>query len=266
MKYPPLCVTITSIGSTPLTIASVLPSAEFSETDNCITAALARGVGCVANVTFTPANSGSRTGSLTITSNSKGSPQVVPLTGIGGDFSLAPSSGSALTATVSAGSTATYTVELAALNYQGSVTLLCLGAPANGTCTAKPGSATMTGNNSTNVTVTVKTTAVGTANLAPSGGPRFPVWPWLPGVSAMPLLPSTRRDRTRKTKRDIGAMVRVCGLMLLTLLCACGLSSSGGSGGSSPPSGTPQGSYQLMLVGASVDGLQRSVEMTLQVH
>ncbi len=260
-------VNITNIGGTALTIAGVLSSSEFSETDNCATAALAPGAGCVANVTFTPANSGLRAGTLTIISNSKGSPQVVPLSGIGGDFSLAPNSGTTLTATVSAGGTATYTALLSALNYQGSLSLLCLGAPTNSTCVAQPGSAIMTGNNSTTITVTVKTTAPGAANVTQGGVPRFPGWSWLPGIAAGILIPWHRRAFRRKMRREIVRTLLTLGVvMLLIVLSACGGSPSGSGGGSTPPPGTPKGNYQLMLVGTGGDGLQRGVEMVLQVN
>jgi hypothetical protein len=57
-------------------------ASDFAENDNCV-GSVAAGASCSINVTFTPAASGGRTGSLTIANNLTGSPLAVPLSGAG---------------------------------------------------------------------------------------------------------------------------------------------------------------------------------------
>jgi Galactose oxidase, central domain/Abnormal spindle-like microcephaly-assoc'd, ASPM-SPD-2-Hydin len=57
-------------------------ASDFEEVDNCL-GNLAAGASCSINVTFTPAATGNRTGSLAITNNVSVSPLAVPLTGTG---------------------------------------------------------------------------------------------------------------------------------------------------------------------------------------
>jgi hypothetical protein len=76
-----LPLTLTNSGTAALTISSIVASANFAQTNNC-TASLAA-ASCTINVTFTPAASGSASGTVTVTDNAAGSPQVVSLTGTG---------------------------------------------------------------------------------------------------------------------------------------------------------------------------------------
>lgn len=71
-------------GSTALSISgiNIAPSGEFTESDNCGTS-LAAGTSCNINVTFSPAASGTRTATLTVTDNASNSPQTANLTGTG---------------------------------------------------------------------------------------------------------------------------------------------------------------------------------------
>jgi hypothetical protein len=62
---------------------NIAPSGEFTESDNCGTS-LAAGTSCNINVTFSPAASGTRTATLTVTDNASNSPQTANLTGTGG--------------------------------------------------------------------------------------------------------------------------------------------------------------------------------------
>src|SRR5947208_13732056 len=76
-------VTVTNVGSSPLTISGIVASSDFAETDNCSKASLQPGTNCVVNVTYTATTSGPSLGALTITDNVPGSPQVVLLNGTG---------------------------------------------------------------------------------------------------------------------------------------------------------------------------------------
>ena len=78
-------VVLTNTGNATLNIASILTSGDFSQvtsTKPC-GATLAAGAFCKIKVTFSPTQTGLRTGALTITDNAPGSPQSVPLSGTG---------------------------------------------------------------------------------------------------------------------------------------------------------------------------------------
>ncbi|HMD83276.1 MAG TPA: DUF3443 family protein, partial [Terriglobia bacterium] len=78
-------VTLTNSGGATLTIASIVPSAGFSETDNCGTSVSASGK-CTINITFTPKAVGAVAGTLVLTDNSNGmagTQQSVTLAGTG---------------------------------------------------------------------------------------------------------------------------------------------------------------------------------------
>jgi FG-GAP-like repeat/Abnormal spindle-like microcephaly-assoc'd, ASPM-SPD-2-Hydin len=80
-------VTLTNVsGNTTMTISAVGFSgsnpSDFAQTNNC-NGSVAPKKSCTFNVTFTPAATGSRSASLSITDNAGGSPQTVPLTGTG---------------------------------------------------------------------------------------------------------------------------------------------------------------------------------------
>jgi Beta-propeller repeat/Abnormal spindle-like microcephaly-assoc'd, ASPM-SPD-2-Hydin len=86
-------VTIIDLGSTDLTVSNVAATGDFSVQQSCATVAAAGGA-CPVQVTFTPTAAGTRTGTLTITDNSAGSPRTVALTGTGSSATaiLAPTS------------------------------------------------------------------------------------------------------------------------------------------------------------------------------
>lgn len=78
-------ITLNNAGTAALTIASIVTTGDFSQTDNC-GASVGVGGSCTINVTFTPTAAGTRTGTLTITDNSNGvagTTQTVALTGSG---------------------------------------------------------------------------------------------------------------------------------------------------------------------------------------
>jgi sugar lactone lactonase YvrE len=91
-----LPVTLSNTGNAALTITSIAPGANFSESDNCA-GSVAAGGSCTINVTFSPTATGPITGTLTIIDNSNGvagSQQTVSLAGVGtsGAASVSPAS------------------------------------------------------------------------------------------------------------------------------------------------------------------------------
>ncbi|HEV2348695.1 MAG TPA: SBBP repeat-containing protein [Terriglobia bacterium] len=73
---------IANSGTTTLIVSGIATSGYFAQTNNCI-GSLAVGASCSVNVTFTPINGGTSTGSIVISDNAFGSPQSVELSGNG---------------------------------------------------------------------------------------------------------------------------------------------------------------------------------------
>lgn len=80
---PAQSIQVTNTGNAALTIASIVASGDYSETDDCTKAPLQPTTTCTIKVIFTPSTSGSSVGSLTVTDDAPGSPQVVLLSGNG---------------------------------------------------------------------------------------------------------------------------------------------------------------------------------------
>ena len=75
-------VTLSNTGSAALSISGITTSGDFSQSNNCGSAVL-NGAKCTISVTFTPASTGTRAGSLSLQDNATGSPQIVSLSGTG---------------------------------------------------------------------------------------------------------------------------------------------------------------------------------------
>jgi archaellum component FlaF (FlaF/FlaG flagellin family) len=78
-------VTLTNLGTTPLTLSGLSVTGNFAIASGGCTSAtmLAPGANCAINVTFTPATRGQKSGSVKITDNARNSPQYVTLSGNG---------------------------------------------------------------------------------------------------------------------------------------------------------------------------------------
>jgi hypothetical protein len=88
-------VTLTNTGSAVLTPTAIAMSGDFSETDNCQNATVSAGASCAIQVTFTPTQTGSRTGQMLIYTNVYGGQISVALSGTGsaaGTVTLTPAS------------------------------------------------------------------------------------------------------------------------------------------------------------------------------
>jgi trimeric autotransporter adhesin len=109
-------VTLTNLGTTTLTITTIAisgtNSGDFSKTATTCGASLAAGARCTISVDFKPSASGARSAAVSITDNASGSPQQVPLSGIGTTAKLSPTSlnfGSVTVGTTSTAKTVTLT-------------------------------------------------------------------------------------------------------------------------------------------------------------
>lgn len=80
---PSQAVTLSNTGNAAVDISGIQISGDFSQTNNC-SASLGVGANCSINVSFTPTAMGSRTGTLTITSDANGgNPMTATLAGTG---------------------------------------------------------------------------------------------------------------------------------------------------------------------------------------
>jgi hypothetical protein len=75
-------VTVQNTGNAAAAISSIVASGDFAQTNTC-GSSLAAGASCTISVTFKPTASGTRTGSVTVTSNAANSPTTISLTGTG---------------------------------------------------------------------------------------------------------------------------------------------------------------------------------------
>jgi Abnormal spindle-like microcephaly-assoc'd, ASPM-SPD-2-Hydin len=158
----PQPITLTNTGTVALAIAGISASGDFAETGTC-GSSVAAGTNCTISVTFKPSASGTRTGTLSISDNTSGSPQLVSLTGTG---TVSTTTASLSPTTLSYASQAVGTTSApqpVALTNTGTVALAITGISASGdfaetdTC----GSSVAAGANCT-ISVTFKPTASGT--------------------------------------------------------------------------------------------------------
>jgi hypothetical protein len=251
-------LTLANTGNMLLTISSIQLAGDYGQTNNC-PATLPATSSCLINVSFTPSVGGVRTGAVTIRTSAAGGPQTVGLSGTGSDFRITSSSNSA---TVTAGTTASYSVTVASVGgtFSNAVKLSCSGAPAKTTCSLSTTSVTP-GSSSAAVTITVNTTA-NSAELATSrtGGspPIYALWMQLPGFGLVGLTLLGTNRRAKKLALLI-ALFLLVGALLFMSACA------GGTGIAPQHQGTTPGTYIITVSGAS-GSLQHSVPLTLTVQ
>jgi hypothetical protein len=263
----PQIVTLTNTGNVPLTISSIVTSGDYAQTNTCGTSVAAM-TSCAITVTFTPTVRGARSGAVTIVDDAPGSPHTVALSGTGPDFALGVQSGGSTSATVNAGQTATYNLQIAPTGFSGNVALSCTwtGSQPRGTnCTLSRTSVDLDGTNAAPFTVTVTTTARSMAGPRPSNWPparmghrAVPLVVWLLGLMMLVTLAAPRR-------RWVYASLAVSMLFVL-LWAACG--GGGGGGGApapAPQTGTPAGTYTLTITGTAA-GVSRTTALTLKVN
>ena len=134
---PAQTVTITNTGTQTLTFNGFKTTGDYSQTNTCTSNTLNVGQTCTVNVTFSPTASGARNGSLSISDNAAGSPQVVALSGTG-DAQFTMSSPSSSVTTLIGNGSATFTIAASApSSFTGSITLSC---PGSLSCSFNPAS------------------------------------------------------------------------------------------------------------------------------
>ncbi len=263
----PQTITLTNTGSNALNISSVSASAQYVQTNNC-PASLANASSCSISVVFTPTQTGSEVGTISITDDAAGSPQTVPLIGNATDFSLTIKAGSSNQAVVTAGQTATYNLQMTPdPGFSGTVTFSCAGAPLAAKCNVAPISATLNDTAPVPVMVTVTTTARPAGSSAPFFSPFNRLLPQNPArVLAIEILlfflvlAFIKRGRHHR-RLSLSAL-----LLLFTVLMAMAACGGGNGSNTGPPApGTPAGT-SILIVQASSAGVSRSVQLSLTVN
>ncbi len=253
--------TLTNTGNAPLAIAGIsltgANSAAFTSTNTC-GGTLAAGASCTISVTFAPASTGTDTATLSVSDNASGSPQTSSLAGVAtappaaSDFSIAATPASQ---SVTAGSSATYQINLASINssFTQPVTFTASGLPSGATVTFTPPSVTP-GTAGASSAMTVLTPVQHAA-----GGNAPSLWPFTTPVFAAALLLFPGK-RFRRGKKGWGVLANfVCILSLLGLA----VSTIGcGAGFALPSSAT---TYTITVTGTGgSDTHSTTVTLTVQ--
>ena len=180
------------------------------------------------------------------------------------DFSLSDANGGSTSMLVTAGQTATFSLQVNPLGgFTGSVSLACSGAPTQATCTVSPASAEVNTASAAAFTVAVTTTARAVAVAAAMDNPLPPI-PQQPApmtaLASAVALGGLTRVRRSKPVRLLGAL----GVLLacLSLLNACG--AGGSSTAPALPGGTPAGTYTLTVTATS-SGVSHAMNLTMTV-
>jgi hypothetical protein len=282
---PAQAVTLTNNGGVPLSGLGFAATGDFGiqTGGNTCGATLAAGAQCPINVTFSPSQTGTRSGMLTVTAAGLNAPLKVALSGNGENFTLAVSGPSS--AVITSGQTATFSLAVTPLGGStGTVALGCTGAPQNSTCTVNPGSVTLTGSSTATATVTIVTVQAASSAAIKRRGEGGPAWPrpagaglgraglekallGRTGLALAMLAPMGLLAGRRRKWRSVVLL----GLLAVLLPVGCGLGVTPGKVTSNPnsPGGpgnsTPSGTYTLTVTG-SAPGLSQTVTLTLTVE
>ena len=274
MTGPPSTVTVTNSGNATLHITSIVvagnnPSDFVSSTSNCV-GTFSANSGCTIAVTFAPLAAGQRSETITLTDDASDSPQVIDVGGNANPaFTAGAVQGSSTTASVSAGQTAQYQMQLTpGSGYSGTVSFTCSGAPLGAVCQV-PASVAIPNGVPTPFTVTVSTK--GAALLPPVIPKRFMPPGMLPLLLtlalAMVLMETIKYDwkllgiyRARR--------IAWSGALTATLLCSmiyaagCGTGSGSASVAAVPPSiFTPTGTSTILITPTAMSSTGKTLQL-----
>ena len=252
----PATVTITnpdgviSLGSLALTV-----TAGFQLVSSTCPATLAPGASCTAVVAYAPVSSGAQSGSLNVTSSALPTGSFLALSGMGFDFTIAPSGSS--TQTIANGQIAYFTLAIKPLNgSQGVFTFQCGALPSSASCTFNPASEGIPANITGNEVVEIATGLT----QATARSSRPPSWPVLPLACGLVLLPFALARRHR-------ALLLIALLAIPTGGVSSCASSSGGVSTVITKTGngiTPPATYTIPVTATS-NGVSHQVTLTLIV-
>lgn len=252
----PQTITLSNTGTAALTISGIAiggaNATGFAEKSTC-GASLAAGAECTLSINFAPSATGAYIASITITSNSSGSPLALALTGMGtasaggssgaADFSLASVSSASMTA---GGSTVIPLTVTASNGFNQPITFSCSVASAAVSCTfASPVLTPTAATTSTQVTVQYP------ANTAAINAPRrrgsdVAILLGGAGLAVNGSGFGSRRKRRSIKRRRVG-LLALLSLSALALIAGCGV----GSHSQTATSNTPATTHTLIITGVS---------------
>ena len=185
--------------------------------------------------------------------------------GVQTSFSLGTSTS---TATVTAGSSASYDLAVTGINgYTGTVTFACSGLPAHSSCSFSPASIVASGvSQPDTLTITTKAAVASLSRPAlPNSKPGVPTfWASLGGLGIFGLVLAA--GGKKHNRRQIAIVIGIVFLVMAFALVGCGGSSSkSGPGGSA---GTPAGTYTVVVTatGTGNGAPSHAVNVTLIVQ
>lgn len=254
----PQTLTAVNSGNAPLQVSSISVSgsnaSEFGVSSNC-TAPLAPAASCSISLVFNPTASGQSAASLIITDDAPDSPQTISFNATANPaFSVAPVSGGSTSASVSAGQSAQYQLQLTpGAGFTGTVSLSCSGAPLGAVCQV-PASVSLA---SGPATFTVTVTTSGSAELPPFAPLRIP--PVLrvplpaPILLALLFLVFAFSSRKALVLRPVVRKNRfaLCGVLAAPIFCISFILTGCGGGSAAvtppPPVVTPSGTSTITI-------------------
>jgi len=269
-------ITVTNSGATTLLVAGVTLGGpnpdDFAQTNDCSSVAV--NATCTVRVTFTPQAQGPRTATLSLTDNAPAPQPSASLSGTGDPpFSVAPSGSSSTSASINAGETAQFNMQVTpAARFSGVVSLTCSGAPAGASCQVSPSAVQLSGASPAPFRVTVTTTHGATASPA--------AWPRRPSFLKLRVLPlfalfvaalvwlAAKRQRPGVGFARAGRFAwsgAAAALILSALLTAAGcVSIAGGPHGSQPAASSPQNI--ALTVTASWGNVTQNATLTVTIR
>jgi len=270
LNFPPLLVGVSSTtqsvtvynpGIFPLRVQGISMAGDFSQTNSCGSSVVGN-ANCAVDIAFTPTSGGQRSGAATISDNAPGGRQSVSLIGNAMDFSLSAATGAncppggncSTSATVNAGQTATYDLQVTPIGgFSGAVALSCGANPSSTTCAISPTTVPPNGSSSYAFAVTVTNTSRTAALVsAPAaiGAPRLALLGSTVAAGLCVLMAFIAQPRKRRLV-VAGSFL----LLSLGLVVACG-----GAKNTIPPT------QVTMSVNASSGGQNRTLQLSLTIN
>ena len=264
---------VTNIGSAVLHISNVALGGtnpgDFSQTNNCIGVVIAVNAGCTIDVTFTPLATGGRSASITLTDDAPTTTQTLFVTGSGAvAFQLNPALQSTTTASVSAGQTAQYALQLnPGTGFTGNVSLSCTGAPLAAKCSVSSGTLNVASSNAVPFSVSISTTG-STSALVPTSKTLRAGWSKNPqtiiAVFVLLLLWIPKR-KALLPARFIAVYATLIAIVFVAGISGCG----GGNNVITPPPqfvSTPKGMYTITVSATAGSLPSQTISLTLTVN
>ncbi len=257
-------ITVTS-GVAQVTLAAPTITGDFAISATTCGASLSANSQCTVSVVFTPSDSGSRTGVLSISATAPGQRPQNIVASLSGTTSTTPdfsvTNPGITSGTVSAGQAATFALEVAGVNgYSQPVAFACSGLPSGATCSFSPNPVTPT-SQAVPVTLTINTavrTLVPPAFRINNNRPLNPKYPLVIVTMLATLLLIAVARKKRFVPRPALAGFGLAGLLLL-IAAGCG-----GGNATNTPAGTQAGTYTVTVVATS-GSITHDTTLTLTV-